>query len=923
MKIASFLFAANLLIAPQTATAQTNTPLPDNKQIFERAWRMFADGQYYAAYSSLCHYMQTREAKQQLTEEAEEMMLICRYHIQEAGTQEAIDMFLKAHPESSHYERLNLMRANLLVDEGKNDEAIRIYQEADFTNLNEQERDDATMHHAIACVNENDYTRARSLLNMLTDNSKYKDPRTYYTAYIDYVEKNYEQAISGFQQVENNTAFRRKAPVYLADCLLATGQAEKALQTITSYKDKYGQTQLADEADRIEGEALHDTRQYAQAAQLLEQYTLETESPTRTALYKLAMSCMQTQQHQKAADNFIFSTGNASDEMAQNAFLNAGVAFLQTNNKQQALMAFQQAASLTHNKAVQEEALYNYALCLHEGKSLGFGEQVSTMEQFLNLFPNSRHSQQISQYLTEVYSSTNNYQAALQSINKIKQPSATILTAKQNVLYQMGIQAFNNKQLKEATQWFTQSMQLGNHNPQTRADATYWRAETHYQLKDYTQAHNDYMDFANQGLFSVNSKSNALYNAAYCLFKQKKYAEAQPLFQTFTTTAGASPQLLSDAYNRLGDCLFANKHYAEATTAYQAAAKADPSQGDYALYQEAIITGVQGNNSGKVQLLNQLRNDYAQSSLNAQALYEQAKALNLSGDKTSAINLLQQLLNNHPMSPEAKNAQMDLGVMLNETGRTEQAIDMFKRTIQQYPNSQEAQTALLYLKDIYTRKGNISDYAAIAQQAGKPMTEQESDEMLLAAGSQAQAEKNYRQAADFFRQLYTRTRSSDTRRQAQERLLENAYSATDYNTVVQVATDILQDPTSTQEAQENALFLRGASHNATGNMQAALADWTTLSQHPQTAYGAQAAVLTADYQYQTQQYDKAENTLINFIDSGTPHKYWLARAIILLSDVYNRTGRDVEARQYLMSLRSNYNENAEINNMIQQRLGQE
>ena len=76
----------------------------------------------------------------------------------------------------------------------------------------------------------------------------------------------------------------------------------------------------------------------------------------------------------------------------------------------------------------------------------------------------------------------------------------------------------------------------------------------------------------------------------------------------------------------------------------------------------------------------------------------------------------------------------------------------------------------------------------------------------------------------------------------------------------------------------------------------------------------------AQYAYDTQQYQPAETLLTDFINSGTSHAYWLARAFVLLSDVYSQTDRTIEARQYLLSLKSNYTESEEINQMIDERL---
>ena len=75
---------------------------------------------------------------------------------------------------------------------------------------------------------------------------------------------------------------------------------------------------------------------------------------------------------------------------------------------------------------------------MHETSYAGFGESVKALELFLNEFPHSVYADRANSYLVENYMSTKNYEAALQSIAKIQTPSATILEAKQVLLYKTG-----------------------------------------------------------------------------------------------------------------------------------------------------------------------------------------------------------------------------------------------------------------------------------------------------------------------------------------------------------------------------------------------------------------------------------------------------------------------------------------------------
>ena len=56
------------------------------------------------------------------------------------------------------------------------------------------------------------------------------------------------------------------------------------------------------------------------------------------------------------------------------------------------------------------------------------------------------------------------------------------------------------------------------------------------------------------------------------------------------------------------------------------------------------------------------------------------------------------------------------------------------------------------------------------------------------------------------------------------------------------------------------------------------------------------------------------------IEVSTPHTYWLARSFVLLADVYMKLGRNLDAKQYLLSLKQNYQADDDIAGMIESRL---
>ena len=75
---------------------------------------------------------------------------------------------------------------------------------------------------------------------------------------------------------------------------------------------------------------------------------------------------------------------------------------LDKNDENGARLAFELASTMTYDDKVREEAMYNYALCLHRTRYSPFAESVKVFELFLNDYPTSEHAKKVEGYLVEV-----------------------------------------------------------------------------------------------------------------------------------------------------------------------------------------------------------------------------------------------------------------------------------------------------------------------------------------------------------------------------------------------------------------------------------------------------------------------------------------------------------------------------------------
>ena len=320
--------------------------------------------------------------------------------------------------------------------------------------------------------------------------------------------------------------------------------------------------------------------------------------------------------------------------------------------------------------------------------------------------------------------STRSYEAALRSIERIKQPDPMIQKAKLRILFQLGTQAFANADFPAAIDYFTRAWEpaaaFGTRGAQEQADALYWRGESYYRLGRMTEAAADFERYL--GIFSTSSRGNetvalANYNLGYIAFHRQAYAEAENRFAQYVRLeTGENRAALADAYNRLGDCCLRGRRFDEAKRYYATAEKMGQPTGDYSYYQQALVAGLQKDYAGKVALLDRLAEKYPESTYAIDALYEKGRSYVQAGQNAQAIATFRQLLQGHPESPVSRKAAAEIGLLYYQDNDYDRAIEAYTYVVTRYPGSEEARLALHDLKSIYVEADRVDDYARLVEQ---------------------------------------------------------------------------------------------------------------------------------------------------------------------------------------------------------------
>jgi tetratricopeptide (TPR) repeat protein len=193
-------------------------------------------------------------------------------------------------------------------------------------------------------------------------------------------------------------------------------------------------------------------------------------------------------------------------------------------------------------------------------------------------------------------------------------------------------------------------------------------------------------------------------------------------------------------------------------------------------------------------------------------------------------------------------------------------------------------------------------YSSVAGAPNNQFTEQS----LIAVATIYYNKEDYNSSLDYYSRLEKAAVNNENKIIALKGQLRSAYQLGDARKTIDAADKAAVIAGIPEEFSREVLFMRAKANYSLNNFDAALIDFRKVAVEVVSAEGAESKYMVADILNSKNQYDDSEKVITEFIDQNSPHKYWMARMFLLLSDVSLKKGDKLQAKATLESLRDNY-----------------
>ena len=793
----------------------------------------------------------------------------------------------------------------------------------------------------------------------------YKQIAPYYIVQIYYAQHEYDQIYDRAEKLltdfpdnpHNDELHRMLGEIYYQDS--AYNEAINHLQTYRTLRLEQKQEPLRNDLYLL-GMANYSAGYYANAIDYLKEVKEQQDSISENTYLHLGHSYLRVGDEEKAKLSYAAAMRfKINDQLREEAMYNyVQITYLQGSalgenitafqdflteypntkyaNKVYALMAdmyltsknyqaaYEALSEIQHPDAkMQETKQYlRYQLGMDAFLQGKMQDAIEWMTQVIN------NDKKTSQYKTEAYYvraesqyRMHQYAACLEDIKQYESQSNVANSPNQvPAMYLKGYALFNQQQMKDAEYTFRQYLAKADNQTTTYADASNRLGDCLFYSRQFDDAIATYQQVVEHNTTGVDY---ALFQQGYAQGLLHRYPNKIQTMQTLETR-------------------FPHSDYADDALYEQARAHLQLDQ-----YKEAI------------KAYTQLTTDYPNSNKAAKSALEIGMTYRTLKQYDSAIQAYKNTIQRYAGSEEAYAALEGLEQVFVETNRisdylaytkTLDKVNMQAATSEdslvyvtaelQYmmgnyeqaaaglttyltsfcPGGRYCMIAQYYAANSYYRlkqyDNAIDQYSALADMAGNPYME----EACMRVAELSYDKGEYRTASYYFQRMEEIASSSAMRTTAQLGVLRCSHLLGDKATTVEAANRLLEEQSIADDIRKEALYYRAKAHLEDNQFGLAVVDLTLLAKEVRTAMGAEAKYQLANCYFQLGSIDMAEEEIMSFTKMQTSQQYWLAKSLILLSDINVARNDLFQAKQYLLALQSSYRQEDDIQSIITQKL---
>lgn len=735
-----------------------------------------------------------------------------------------------------------------------------------------------------------------------SEKASLKEEEFYQLGFTQYQTGHWEKAITSFKELANlHSLIGQNALFYLADCYLKTGDKLSAKSALALVKRQSYDLEITEEATFNYGKLSYELNDPNEA--LIALQTIQKDSPFYEESMKLiGVILLNTKNYQKAIE-VLQGIPNKNESLLQSfhqVLVFRALQVLQGGDRSNALQLFKDALKYPGTAVTQALAYFWLGDIAYQNNR--YEESLQYFNQFLKLYskvenelPNgvhevtARYAIGFNQLKLEKYDTAiKEFQVAINLIKSRIIEQYGNLTKNEilgDVLIKTGDAYFKKIQYADAVKYYDQAITL------KRGDFVY--AIYQKAIIEGLRGRNNEKIKALQTLVQNYPNTpyvpDALYGLGAILQESGQLQEAIAPLRTLVFEYKGKTNLTNDGLLRLGLISY-NLGQIEASIAYYKEVfnnNPEPEEIAQVLNSlEEIYVYDLGQANEYVKLIENLPgysiDDYKRDSINfrtAEIRYENA-------DYKGAIIGFTNYVNNFPQGTFALKAHFIKAESHSLLKEFDQALSSYDQVVSRGPSA----------------------YYQIALKKA-----------ALIAYNHAQ---DFSKALRYYQSLETLATGSEALFEAQLGAMQSAYRSSDIPAARQYAEKVINHPSAKMTQKNTASFYLGKITYDEGAFSESLNYWNELIANSDNEQTAEARYLKASIYFQSKQYDKAKELCINANKESSAYPFWVAKSVILLSDIFAVQGDLYNSRAALEALLENYTGNEQLIRTAREKLVQ-